>query len=410
MSKTRWSQLGVVGLLLAVGGFYVWGTYQYFTRLVPGGNDFLCHYSLWQACAKYHLNPYSDEGAYYTQLAIYGRAARPDEDQNVLVYPFYSVLVYGPFIIFDYAFARALFMTLLQSAVVAGAGLTLGLLDWRPPPWLVVLLLLWSLLNYPEARAVLIGQFAPLGFFALAGALWLLKRKHDGWGGLLLVLATVKPTLVYLIVPCLVVWALARRRWRFILGLGGGGLALCLASFAVLPSWFGDWLGRVSGYTGYRATQGVVWQLTHVVFPGLGQAGEVVIIVGLLAGVAWVWWRVLRGRHDLDAEYLYAVGVTLLVSFLIDAHTATPNYVLLLIPTFGVLAVLDRRGGRGGRLAIVLSLLLLFVSQWWLHFATVIGNAEQAAVFFPWPLALGVVWVLGRRWLVADNLGVERLA
>jgi hypothetical protein len=410
MSKTPVSRWGVIALLLAVGGFYVWGTYQFFTRLVPGGNDFLCHYSLWQACARYGLNPYSDQAAAYTQLAIYGRAARPDEDQNVLVYPFYSVLVYGPYIVFDYAFARALFMTLLQLAVVGGVWLTLGLLDWRPPPWLTAALMLWSLLNYPEARAVLIGQFAPLGFLALAGALWLLKRKRDGWAGVLLVLATVKPTLVYLIIPCLVLWALLRRRWRFIFGLGGGVLALSLVSFVVLPSWLGDWLKRVSGYSGYRATQGVVWQLTHVAFPALGQPGEIMLIGALVAALAWIWWRVLRVRdgEELEAEFLWAVGVTLVVSFLIDARTATPNYVLMLIPTFGVFAVLDRRGGRGGRLWIVLSMLALFIGQWWLHFSTVIGNAEQAAVFLPWPIALGLALVCGRRWLVAANHRAEK--
>ena len=39
-------------------------------------------------------------------------------DQNLLVYPFYSVLVYGPFIFIEYTVARAMFMTLLQAAVL----------------------------------------------------------------------------------------------------------------------------------------------------------------------------------------------------------------------------------------------------------------------------------------------------
>ena len=403
MSLRAKQRLVFASLLLAVGGLYVWSTYQFFTRLVPGGNDFLCHYSLWQAVARYHLNPYSDEALHYTQLAIYGRAARPDEDPNILVYPFYSVLVYGPFIVFDYAFARALFMTLLQAAVIGGVVLTLGVVGWRPPPWLTAVLTLWAVLNYHEARAVLIGQFAPLGFFALAGALWLLKQKRDGWAGLLMILPTVKPTLVYLIIPVLLLWALARRRWRFILGLGGGILALCLVSFVALPSWFGDWLHRVSGYSGYRATQGVLWQLTHIAFPALGQTGEVALAAGLVGALAWQWWRVIRGGHDVDAEFLWALGATAVVSFVIDAHTATPNYVLMIIPTFQVCAMLDRRLGRGGRFWIVLVLLGMLVGHWWLHFITVIGNAEQAAVFLPWPIVLSVALVLCRRWLVADH-------
>ena len=57
-----------------------------------------------------------------------------------------------------------------------------------------------------------------------------------------------------------------------------------------------------------------------------------------------------------------------------------------------------------GRAAIVGLLLVMLIGHWWLHYATVIGNAEQAAVFFPWPLALGLALLLGRRWLVTPAL------
>src|SRR5713226_2156184 len=104
MTESAHSQeRGRVGLALAIlvvwAAGYTWGTWRYFTRPVPGGNDFLAHYTAWQAYLEQGLNPYSDAAALYTQQAIYGRPAGPGEDQNRLNYPFYSILLHGPFVL-----------------------------------------------------------------------------------------------------------------------------------------------------------------------------------------------------------------------------------------------------------------------------------------------------------------------
>src|SRR5260221_1230764 len=154
-----------VAILIVWAVGYTWGTWRYFTRPVPGGNDFLAHYSAWQAYLQQGINPYSDAAALYTQQAIYGRPARPGEDQNRLNYPFYSILLHGPFVLInDFSLARAIYMTLLQIALFVGVWMTLEVLSWRPRPWLLVALMAWSLLNYPEARGVILGQFAIVGF------------------------------------------------------------------------------------------------------------------------------------------------------------------------------------------------------------------------------------------------------
>lgn len=396
----RWRWLSL-GLLLGLTVIYTWATWYYYTSRISGGNDFLSHYSLWQACLKYGLNPYSDEAVRQTQLAIYGRPAHPNEDQNRLVYPVYSIILYGPFIFIDYPVADAVFMVLLQAGLFAGMVMTLSLVSWRPPPWLLATVLAWSLLNYHEARAVIIGQFAVFGFFVLAGTLFLLKQRCYLAAGLLFVLLTIKPTLIFLAAPFLLLWAATRRRWRFVLGFLGGTAFLTLVSLLIWPTWIGDWLGRVGSYPEYTAGQGLVWLLTHRAFPGLGQMGEAIIVTLLVAGMLYVWWRIMRDPLKGDHEFHWAFGVTLVMSNLILSRSATPNYALMLIPTVWVFAALDRRGRRG-RLALLLVMLVALVGHWWLHFATVVGNAEQPIMFVPWPVALGITLWAGRSWLLRD--------
>jgi len=175
-------------VIWAVG--YTWGTWRYFTSIAPGGNDFLARYTAFGAYLRQGIDPYSDQATDITNQVVYGRPAQPGEDENRLTYPFYSILLYGPFVaIQDYSVSRAIHMTLLQVALFLGVWMTLEVLRWRPRPWLLVALMAWSLLNYSAARDVILGQFALFGFLSLAGTLYFLARGHDATAGALLVLS-----------------------------------------------------------------------------------------------------------------------------------------------------------------------------------------------------------------------------
>ena len=360
----------------------------------------MAHYTVWEAYLGQGLNPYSDEAALYTQQAIRGRAALPGEDENRLTYPFYSIVVHAPFILFDYALARAIYMTLLQAALFMGVALTLRLVRWRPAPWLLVCLLAWSLLHYPQARGIILGQFAIFGFAGLAGSLYLLSLRRDAAAGALLVLTTVKPTLVFLVIPFLLLWALAQRRWRFVAAFSAVLAAALVGSWLLLPTWLGDWLFRIRDYSSYTVGQSPVWLLAHTALPFLGTLGEWALSLALLAALGWSWWRALR--HPAAAsEFHWTLGLTLVVSNLIVPRSATTNYVLFLLPTLWILAAMERRL-RAGRWWVLTIMLISLVGNWWLHLATVVGNQEQPILFVPWPAALLVVQLAARRWLLAD--------
>lgn len=385
--------LGIVliGIVLVL---YTWATYEFFTRRAPGGNDFLAHYAAWQVYFTQGVNPYSDQAALYVQHAIYGRPALPGEDQNRLNYPFYSILVHGPFaLIQNYPLARAVYMTLEQVAVFIGIVLCLGLFRWRPPTVLLSSVLAWSLLNYHTARGVLIGQFALLAFSALAFTLFFLQNHRDLLAGIIFNITLIKPPLVFLLAPFLIVWSIHRRRWHFIIAFFTTLALLVAGSFLVLPTWFGDWFERVVHYTEYTANQSPIWTVLTM----LGLPGTILYVSILMGGLLWAWWQAWQ-TNDV-AEFYWALGATLIVSNLISPRTATTDYVLMLVPTLGMFAALDRTPP-WGRAVLVALLIVSLIGLWGLHIVTVQGNWEQAVMYLPWPLALGIVWLLGRRWLM----------
>jgi hypothetical protein len=396
MSKSK--IIGVTLLVIVLVG-YTWATWQFFTRPLPGGNDFLTHYAAWEAYLRHGDSPYSDEAALHTQRAIYGRPALPGEDQNRMVYPFYSIVIHGPFaLIGDYPLARALYMTLSQLALWAGVILCLRLFRWLPPAGLLAFVLAWTLLYYHVARGILIGQFAILAFGALAATLFFWWRKQDALAGAIFVVTTIKPPLVFLVAPFWLGWNMARRRWHFVTAFGVVWLILIVGSFILLPTWFTDWVYRMTHYTGYTANQSPVWTIAL-----LGPVVTVIYVGVLVLLLLCSWWRALQVSDE--REFYWTLGITLIVTNLISPRTATTDYVLMLVPTLGLFVALDRTP-RWGRLLLITLLFISLVGLWWLHLSTVQGNWEQSVMYLPWPFTLGIVWVVGRRWLLDRWIGL----
>lgn len=387
MKHPRLIGLGIVLWIIYTG--LVW---QAFTARSPGGNDFMTHYAAWNAYMKYGLNPYSDEAALYAQQQIYGRPAKPTEDQNRLAYPFYSIALHGPFILIgDYALARAVYMTLLQVALLAGVGLVIRALHWRLSFGWMSLVCVWALFDYPQARGILLGQFAIFGFFSVAAVLYGLQHERDGLAGAVLVISTIKPTLVFLVVPYLLIWAAVRRRWRFVIGFGVTLGAAMAMSWLVLPTWLTDWLYRMENYAGYTVGQSPIWLLTHQVWPALGETGEWILAALLMGAVLAAWWRAFRA---IEMDWFYwALGVTLVISNLIVPRSATTNYALLLAPTLWLFARLDQ-ASRKYRAVIIGYMVLSVCGLWSLHLATIVGNQEQPIMFVPAPVVLGLALVV----------------
>ncbi len=94
--------------------------------------------------------------------------------------------------------------------------------------------------------------------------------------------------------------------------------------------------------------------------------------------------------------------MTLLISNIIVPRSATTNYVMLLIPTLGLFAAIDRNIV-GGRAFVLIIMGISLVGHWWLHAATVVGNQEQPILFLPIPIALSLGLIMGKSLIIKDS-------
>ncbi|HEX6384422.1 MAG TPA: hypothetical protein VF177_07110, partial [Anaerolineae bacterium] len=170
--------------------------------------------------------------------------------------------------------------------------------------------------------------------------------------GASLALPLVKPHLVYVTVPLLLLRAVLKRQWSLLLGLGITLLGLTLVVFLLRPAFLADYthtVGRGNLLNWETPTLGGILAATW------GWHWAKLMGIGLLPLVIFLWWR--DGEH-MSTRAL--VNVTLLVSVITAPFGWGYDAVVLLIPLLQIIVWLAE--GRFSRLeagGLVAALLLI---------------------------------------------------
>ncbi len=384
---------------LLIGGaliLNVIASYQLFTRPYPGFNDYL---TVWEASRLFFyrgLDPYSAETSLAIQTRIFGRAALPDEQPNHFAYPFYAIYFVYPFIHAEYEWATAAWLVFLEVCLIGALILLLDLFKWRARPLTVTGLIIFTLLAYPSARGLVLGQVSHLVYFLQVAALWAFARRRDGLAGALLALSTFKPQMSVLIAPFLLLWALSRRRWRLIGGFGVTLAALIGSSFLLQPNWVEGFLYQLTLYPSYIEVSTPVWVVTEYLL-GLGRAAE--IALNVLGGLVVLWaWRAALQDGTVGA-FAWTFMLTLTFTHLIGLRTATPHFVVFSLPLLFYLREWARHKRHS---TMLITLTALFVLPW-LYFLLTLGEGkfEHPTLFLLPFAALSALALTRRQWQTA---------
>jgi hypothetical protein len=172
------------------------------------------------------------------------------------------------------------------------------------------------------------------------------------------------------------------------------------ASFLLLPSWLTEWLPQATQYSGYTRIGSPVWVITNYYFTFLGDAGQMVITLLMLAIMLWAWFPVLWRRDQ--SSFNWSAALTLTITHLILLRTATPHFVVYVYVIVFFLRELYRAGKRQPRpgLYMIGAMFVITASLWWLVLATLVNRFEHPVVYLPVPFGSLVLLLLFRqRWI-----------
>ncbi|MBC8330704.1 MAG: DUF2029 domain-containing protein [Anaerolineae bacterium] len=400
MYRYRPTFLLILLILLVVAGLtgLTWANYR-FAAQNPGGNDFLARWMGAQKWLLEGLSPYDPQVSLATQEMIYGRPADPAKDEDVghFVYPLPSMVFFAPFGLFDYPLARALWMTTLELALAALTLISLRLVQWRPSPWQMALMFLFSVLWYHGARTIIVGQFAAVEALLIAAALLFILREQDGLAGFFLALGIAKPQMLYLILPFILLWAYSQRRFRLIWGFLVSSLVIFIISLAFIPNWPVQMIWQMLDYPEYSDRIGSLISIITSPLPGIQRQLETALwgFFSVYLLVEWILaWK--KGPR----WFLWTASMTLVLTNFLTARAATTNYVMMIPALILIFRVWVERWGKKGQAVVWGVMAVALVGLWILFIQTVQGNLEQPAMYVPLPLfcLLGLWWV--RWWFV----------
>lgn len=405
MLKNQKNNVATVSLIsvavLVVLVLLTWGNYR-FAQENPGGNDFLVHWVGTRSLITEGLNPYSDQVALKIQTMAYGRAAQPGEHELRVAYPLYSVIVFLPFaLIGDFTLARAVWMTVLEVGLLLLTVLSLRLVNWRVGPVMLALLLIYSLFWYHGLRPLINGNAVILVALGLVGGLLALRSGADELAGVLFALTTIKPQVVVLVLGFVVIWAMSRGRMRIVWWMVGTVALLSISAALLIPDWIVQNLREVIRYPSYNppgTPRAAFMEWWPAWGSRLGWALTALMVITLL-----IEWWVNRGAEFRG--FLWTVCLTLAVAQWIGIQTDPGNFIVLFPALALVFSQLSDRWRIGGRVFVILCLLVLFAGIWALFLNTVQPGqgaqpVQSAVMFFPLPafLLITLYWV--RWWTV----------
>lgn len=379
----------------------IWVNNQ-FAKNNPGGNDFLVHYVGTRSFLLEGISPYSDEVAIRIQTAAYGRPAQGIEHELRVAYPLFSIFLFAPFsLIGDYQIARAIWMVVLEISLVWMCFLSFDLLDWKPALWIQALVLIFSLLWYHAARGVINGNAVILIALLLTGVFLSMKKEQDHLAGLLLALTTIKPHLVILLIPFLLIWSVYNKRWKVITWFSITLGVLLVVSLVLMPDWILQNIWEILKYPDYNPAGTLAAALAEW-FPnsGAGLKWGLAIFFGALLLFEWIKSR--RGRFE---RLLWTGMLTLVIGQWIGIQTDPGNFILLFPALMLVLATAYRKWPEKGEWLVVGALGTLLVGLWALFIVTIQKSyqpVQSPIMFLPLPAVclVGLYWI---KWWVAGN-------
>lgn len=370
---------------------------HFFTSVVAGANDF---YSRWYGAKAWILEGRDPYGLDVTAEIMPKLGFGPEEAARAaFAYPLPVVFTFWPLVYLPYDWTQAFWWVTVQWLAV---GMAMGLLAWKrlqPRPLTMAAIILAMLFFYPVTRTIFLGQFTVHVAFLVIMTLVMLERGRDGWAGIFLSVTSIKPQMVILIGPWLVLWAIGQRRWRFLGGLLGGGAGLFLASWALFPRWPISFFEEIQRYQQVAGGRNPLSLLLATLWPSYPPILLTLFSVSLVGVMLYTWWQGWQKTGPLAERALFW---TITVGMLVTFQTGTTNYTLLTIPFFVWLVQAQKRWSSHFTILFVLGVEVL---AWAVFLATISGDFENPLLFLPYPFITLLVllgqWLAYRRHVVS---------
>jgi hypothetical protein len=254
-------------------------------------------------------------------------------------------------------FEKAAFLWLLTNILVLSATAFLLWNDINRKIWIPLL----AVFAFPMTLlSLFVGQINTLVLFGLAVFISLKKPEHQYLRGIGLALTTIKPHLVILTLPLIILDCIYKKQWKILIGFFGSLLVCSIILFAFYPSWpISFWNLISSGMSTIRETP----TLSGLIAYTTGQPwAKWLWIPGLILS-SIIWWR---RKKNLDQNEMIIISI--IMGLLISPVGWSYDQIVLLIPILFLLGnLLNNKIPITLRIKTILLLIIIYIISFFMR-------------------------------------------
>ncbi len=307
-----------------------------------------------------------DSQAWVSERYLLGTAFH---SEPTFQYPLPFAIFMAPWSLLSVRAAYILWIFLGQLAILSAV---LVLLSFYPKPlrYAELAVIAGIYLFRPTFIVISNGQVMPFLLLFIVLSIYLFRNKRWFWGGLVLSLLSLKPSIALTIFILVAFWLIIKRQWRAIGGLFSGGFILLFIGMASNLYWVFDYLSiGQQNFTKYYGMQTTLWGLTGLFFQNHAWG----IIGGALLSLSALF---IEGRFLLRSRFsenpLASIATILPVSLLAAPYSWSYDQIFLVIPMiYLLLNIADRHGERLVTLVmggfVTFSVILVAMAYWLEH-------------------------------------------
>lgn len=273
-------------------------------------------------------------GDFYYNAWRPGRALiqgqNPYKAPDFLRYPLWTLLASLPFACLPASVALASWALTSECAAMGFlTAMTRGL-NWQLSSVRFGLLLLLTLTFRPSLAELLAGQYVFITLLFAGVTLFGLQRKQYLLAAFCLAMSTIKPQLVFLIIPALLAWMIMQRSWSGVVSFLLTSLALMALPRALVPGWLDDWLPLIIDHELRYRTFIVpsIWGLAHSLTASHWVALASALSLMLVTALGCLWWRYRSTKSYLP----FLLSATIVVTQIITPKAWNYDHAMLLLP------------------------------------------------------------------------------
>jgi len=254
--------------------------------------------------------------------SAYAGVEQRDPLWGQFAYPAYVAFLMAPTLTMSFGNVKVLFILLLAVATAISVPLWLRTIGWRLSIWVTVVLTLALVASPAVVQGLELQQLGLMVAALISLSMYFLVRRAFFSAGAVLALASIKPQMIVLLAPWLLLWAISgwNKRKLFVFGFIGVLISLTVGALILLPSWITEWVQAVIAYQNY----GGYSLMGTLLGAKLGSIAAVLVLLSLS-------FSLIRLRTALEdsTEFALAVAGILLLELLIAPLMAGYNQVLM---------------------------------------------------------------------------------